>query len=66
MWRVLKWILALIIGTAVAVSIFLISLLATAIGTLLGFISTGSMIIFAVGFVIYDWWESRKEKSPFN
>lgn len=59
MWQVLKWVLALIIGTAVTVVIAVGSLLFTAIGALIGLISTGSLIILGVAVLINEWWDSK-------
>jgi len=61
MGQVLKWILALIIGTAVAVVIAVGSLLFTALGAIIGLISTGSLIILFIAIVVHEWWESRNE-----
>jgi purine-cytosine permease-like protein len=60
-FAVLRWMLALIIGTAATVVIVFGSAFLTAVGAVLGFVSLGSMIILFVALLIDDWWTSRKE-----
>jgi purine-cytosine permease-like protein len=61
LFAVLRWMLALIIGTAATVVIVFGGAFLTAVGAVLGFVSLGSMIILFVALLIDDWWTSRKE-----
>jgi hypothetical protein len=57
---VLRWIVAFILGIAAIVVVTLASALFAIIGTVLGVISTGTVILIVVAAVINEWWQYRK------
>jgi hypothetical protein len=57
---VLRWVVAFILGIAAIVVVTLASVLFALIGTVLGVISTGTVILIVVAAVINEWWQYRK------
>jgi uncharacterized membrane protein YccC len=56
---VLRWLFALILGTAATVVVVLGVGLFTAIGAVLGIVSLGTLIVVFFAVLINEWWENR-------
>lgn len=55
----LKWLVALMLGTAATVVVVGLGLLSSAIGAVIGTISLGSGILLLVAYALKEWWDAK-------
>lgn len=60
MLHILRWCAAIVIGVSITTILTLVSLLMSAIGMLIGAISTGGLVIAGISYTVYEWLNNKK------